>query len=284
MAPAPLHPAQFRGAPAARNVASGKGWQVNDFVCTLGPHDRKFEEQHGGVTIAIVRQGSFLYRSKSGRSLMYPGSLLLGNAGACFECGHDHGAGDRCLAFNYSRQLFAEIAAANTGSSRFRFPATMLPALRHLAGLVVKVEARSPKANPLQMEELAIELAEGVLSTLSGRVAESADPPARDRQRISDVLRHIEESAETPLDLASLAQVARMSRYHFLRTFRRALGVTPYQLLLNLRMRRAAIALATSAAPVAAIAFASGFGDLSTFNARFRQVVGTTPGAFRSAR
>ena len=145
MASAPSQPDPFRREPAASAVAAGKGWQVNDFVCALGPHDRKFEEQHGDVTIAIVRQGSFLYRSESGRSLMYPGSLLLGNAGACFECGHDHGTGDRCLAFNYSRQLFAEIAAARTGSSRFRFPATMLPALRQLAGLVVKVEARSPQ-------------------------------------------------------------------------------------------------------------------------------------------
>jgi AraC family transcriptional regulator len=72
-----------------------------------------------------------------------------------------------------------------------------------------------------------------------------------------------------------------MSRYHFLRTFRQTLGVTPYQLLLNLRMRRAATALKSTTAPVAAIAYASGFGDLSTFNARFHPVAGMTPRAFR---
>ena len=30
---------------------------------------------------------------------------LLGNAGECFECGHDHGGGDRCLAFAYSQDM-----------------------------------------------------------------------------------------------------------------------------------------------------------------------------------
>jgi transcriptional regulator GlxA family with amidase domain len=74
-----------------------------------------------------------------------------------------------------------------------------------------------------------------------------------------------------------------MSRYHFLRTFRQALGVTPYQLLLNLRLRRAAMALKTSGKPIAQVAFAAGFGDLSTFNARFREVIGMTPQAFRKA-
>jgi AraC family transcriptional regulator len=269
--------------PAARSLAKGDGWHISDLICTLGPHDRSFEERHNAVAIAVIREGSFLYRSESGRSVMYPGSLLLGNAGACFECGHDHGTGDRCLSFHYSRPLFAEIAAAIVGSGRFRFPTTMLPALRKLAGLIVKVEAGCGEDSRLRMEELSIALAEGVLTTLAGSVPRIADPPARDRQRISDAVRYMEERADMPLALGDLARVARMSRYHFLRTFRQTLGVTPYQLLLNLRLRRAATALKTSPAPVAAIAFASGFGDLSTFNARFRAVIGMTPQAFRKS-
>ena len=133
------------------------------------------------------------------------------------------------------------------------------------------------------MEELSIGLAEGVLAMLAGEAPRMADPPARDRQRVSDTVRYIEENADTPLALGDLADAARMSRYHFLRIFRQALGVTPYQLLLNLRLRRAAMALKTSAEPVAQVAFAAGFGDLSTFNARFRRVIGMTPQAFRGA-
>ncbi len=267
--------------PVARILAKGEGWSVSDVVCRLGPCDRAIEERHEDMAIAVVLGGSFVYRGDGGRTLMYPGSLLLGNAGACFECGHEHGTGDHCLAFSFARPLFEEIAAAAAGSHRFRFPTTMLPALRELAGLVVKVEAGSRDRCPLRVEELAIGLAEGVLATLAGGIPRTADPPARDRQRVSDAVRHIEASADEPLGLGDLAQVARMSRYHFLRTFRRTLGVTPYQLLLNLRMRRAAMALKTSPAPVAGIAFASGFGDLSTFNARFREVMGMTPQAFR---
>jgi AraC-like DNA-binding protein len=267
--------------PAVRSLAKGDGWHISDVVCTLGPHDRSFEERHDAVAIAVVREGSFLYRSESGRSIMYPGSLLLGNAGACFECSHDHGTGDRCLSFHFSRSLFEEMAASISGSGRFRFPTTMLPALRKLAGLVAKVEAGCRDEAPLRMEELSIALAEGVITTLGNGIPQVADPPARDRQRVSDALRHIEANAEMPLALGDLAHVARMSRYHFLRTFRRTLGVTPYQFLLNLRLRRAAMALKTSAAPIAAVAFASGFGDLSTFNARFRQAIGMTPQAFR---
>lgn len=69
-----------------------------------------------------------------------------------------------------------------------------------------------------------------------------------------------------------------------MRTFRRAVGMPPYRYLLGLRRRRAALALATTSAPVSAIAFDAGFGDLSTFNARFRALFGASRSEFRRAQ
>jgi AraC family transcriptional regulator len=113
--------------------------------------------------------------------------------------------------------------------------------------------------------------------------ATGAAPSARDAKRISAVLRHIEHQADAPIDLDALAALACMSKYHFLRTFRRLVGTTPYRFTLDLRLRRAAVALRTTREPVGAIAFGAGFGDLSTFNHRFRAVFGAAPIAFRNA-
>jgi transcriptional regulator GlxA family with amidase domain len=134
------------------------------------------------------------------------------------------------------------------------------------------------------MEEFALGLAERVAAAVSGFRGSRAAPSARDERRIGTALRFIEAHAEEPLDLDRLAAVAGMSKYHFLRTFRRAVGATPYQYLLGFRMRRAAVSLATTPAPVAAIAFDAGFGDLSTFNHRFRALFGASPTAFRRER
>jgi AraC-like DNA-binding protein len=75
-----------------------------------------------------------------------------------------------------------------------------------------------------------------------------------------------------------------MSPYHFLRVFRAVAGVTPHQYLVRTRLRHAAIALATTDAPVAEIAFAHGFGDLSTFVTTFGRVFGAAPRAYRATR
>ncbi len=74
-----------------------------------------------------------------------------------------------------------------------------------------------------------------------------------------------------------------MSPYHFLRVFRAVAGVTPHQYLVRTRLRRAAVALAASDEPIAAIAFAHGFGDLSTFVTTFGRVFGKSPRAYRQA-
>jgi len=104
------------GSLTSRLLGQGDGWHVADVVCTCGPQDRRFEEQHPFFTIAVVVAGTFQYRGSLNGSglaeeLMTPGSLLLGNAGQSFECGHEHGLGDRCLSFRYSRDYFERVAA-----------------------------------------------------------------------------------------------------------------------------------------------------------------------------
>jgi AraC-like DNA-binding protein len=269
--------------PQSRPIAHGADWNISEQICHAGPHHRPFEERHGQVVIAAVVAGSFSYRTDTGRALLYPGSFLLGNAGTCFECGHEHSSGDRCIAFHYADPLFAEISAGVAGSDRFRFAAAMLPASPKLASPLVEIEAMSGSAAGIAAEELAVRLAERVVSTLSGTPAMPAVFSPGDERRIACTLSFIERHAEQPVGLAELAAVASMSKYHFLRMFRRTTGLTPYQFLLGVRMRRAATQIRASHAPIAAIAFEAGFGDLSTFNNRFRNTFGVSPSRFREA-
>jgi len=264
-----------------RSLAGGVGWRVSEYLCTAGPGDRRLEECHAGVTVAAVVAGSFQYRTDSGSAILYPGAMLLGNAGACFECGHDHGVGDRCVAVQMTPECFEEMAASVIGGSGSCFSAAMLPASAKTLPALAGLQAAVLRGEALEAEGSVAHFVESVIAALSGVAPTAGAPSARDERRISAVLRYIEEAAEDALDLADLAGVAAMSRFHFLRCFRRLTGMAPYQYLLSVRLRRAAVRLATSAEPVSTIAFDVGFGDLSTFNARFRDVFGTSPSIWR---
>lgn len=264
----------------SRAIAGGRGWSFGEYVCRAGPADRPFEERHDGVSIAAVVAGTFTYASDRGRALLHPGALLLGNHGACYQCGHDHGPGDRCMSVRLSPDWFGEIAATVAGTSRFRFPAAMLPAGRPTLSPAILLEA-SGASDGLDLEERLVRFVAAAIRALSQAPFVAQRVSAADARRVSRAVRYIENHAAEPLDLDGLASVAAASKFHFLRIFRRTVGVTPYQFLLNTRLRRAALELLAGAQPVSAIAYEAGFGDLSTFNAAFRARFGASPRVFR---
>jgi AraC family transcriptional regulator len=267
---------------SAHVLASGLGWSVSDVVCTAGPRDRPVPERHDAACIAAVTRGTFQYRSALGAAVLAPGALLLGNRGTAYECGHEHATGDRCLAFHFTAEHLEEIVAAVPGAQHLEFAAAALPPLPRLVPLIAAAEAARDDAAAL--EELALRLPGAVAAALAGSEREAATQSPHDERCITRALRRIEANANEPLTLAELAREAAMSRYHFLRTFRRLIGMTPHQFVLRTRLARAAVRLRRTPEPIAVIAFETGFNDLSTFNRRFRQVMGVHPGAYRALR
>jgi AraC-like DNA-binding protein len=258
-------------------LASGSGWRVDDVICTSGPGDRAFEEQHDGVCVAAVTRGTFQYRSTQGAALLTPGALLLGEDRHCFECGHDHGTGDRCLSFHFASDFFH--AAAGTRPVRFTTP--NLPPLPGLIPIIAAGEAARDDGDAAELGEIAVRLAGAVAIALTGS-SRPAPASRRDERRITDAIRLIEQSAQDAIPLSDLAARVAMSPYHFLRTFRSVVGLTPHQFVLRTRLHEVAVSLRRSDDSISTIAFASGFNDLSTFNRRFRRFMGESPGAYRT--
>jgi AraC family transcriptional regulator len=268
------------GGVTARVLAHGDGWNVADVVCTSGPQDQPFEEQHSHYSIAIVLAGSFQYRSEAGEALMTPGSLMLGNPGRCFECGHEHADGDRCLSFRYDREYFERLIADAGHQPRRGFATPRIPPVRHLAPVVATAAAKVVSHNALSWEEIAIGLATRAVGLDAG-VSTDARTPANAVARVTRTVRWIDQHPEASLTLDTLARDAGLSVYHFLRTFERLTGVTPHQYIVRARLREAAIRLSAERGRILDIALDCGFGDVSNFNRAFRAEFGLNPRAYR---
>jgi len=86
----------------------------------------------------------------------------------------------------------------------------------------------------------------------------------------------------TPLDVASIARAAWMSPAHFQRQFRATYGETPYGYLMTRRIERAKALLRLGELSVTEVCMAVGCTSLGSFSARFTQLVGETPTAYRA--
>ena len=167
------------------------------------------------------------------------------------------------------------------GARRMKFDAPNLPARPELAALLADAEVARSEGDAKELEEVALRLAGATATLTTGSPRRPVKVSQRDEKRVAEAIRLIESQSEEHLSLSDLAGKAATSPYHFLRSFRAIVGLTPYQFLLRTRLHRAAVRLRITGDAVSRIAFEAGFGDLSTFNRRFRRVMGQTPSEYR---
>jgi len=210
------------GTAIGRQLAAGPGWSISDVICTSGPDDRTFEESHEGVSIAVVTAGTFQYRASSGKELLAPGGFLLGNPEQAYECGHDHGSGDRCISFKYTPEHFETLLGAAP-----RFRVSRLPPLKASAPLVAQACAALAGAPGVSWEELSVAVAASAARLANDAAAVTANAPSHAVSRVTHIVRTLEHDSAEDLPLQLLAEEAGLSPFHFLRTFTRITGVTP---------------------------------------------------------
>jgi AraC family transcriptional regulator len=98
------------------------------------------------------------------------------------------------------------------------------------------------------------------------------------QQRI--VTGYIDEHLAEQISLATLAQLARLSTYHFCRAFKQSFGVPPHRYHTNRRIEQAKVMLASREHSVTEIGLTLGFSETSSFTAAFRKITGQTPSSY----
>ena len=98
------------------------------------------------------------------------------------------------------------------------------------------------------------------------------------QQRI--VTTYIEEHLAEPILLATLAELAGLSTYHFCRAFKQSFGLPPHRYHTSRRIEHAKTLLAKPALSVTDIGMTVGFSETSSFTAAFRKATGLTPSAY----
>lgn len=99
---------------------------------------------------------------------------------------------------------------------------------------------------------------------------------------IKQVRDYIHAHLQQNLKLVELSQLAQLSPYHFLRQFKRHIGITPHQYILQCRIEAAKQLLERNELSISEIAVRTGFSDQSHLTRYFKQKFGITPRQARS--
>lgn len=252
-----------------------------------------FEIAHVGCAAQAVHRGAAEIRADAGRNvfvivqqegralmaqgdvarMLHPGDAVLidSAAPAVFTF---FGRYQRQMALHLDRsEALARFGSTLAGGRVFAAQAPLNQALRATL-------AQGIAAPHLPLGEVVFGLLAALLLDQAGAAQGAGlDPLARARQFIAA---HLDDEALAP---ETIAAAARVSLRQLQRLFHDS-GATPMGHVREMRLARAAemLAGADPAAPIARIALAAGFSDLSHFNRAFRTAFGCTPRDYRAAR
>jgi len=157
--------------------------------------------------------------------------------------------------------------------------------LAEMASAVTSELEAETSAGRLLIESLASGLAARLVQKHIGASSgQSTVPPMRgalDRRRLQRVLDYIETNLESDLNLDLMASIACLSRYHFARAFRQAVGQPPHRYVSARRLERAKALLKEGDRSLVDIALSLNFSSQANFTRAFTQATGYAPGQFR---
>ncbi|UJF34960.1 helix-turn-helix domain-containing protein [Paenibacillus hexagrammi] len=111
--------------------------------------------------------------------------------------------------------------------------------------------------------------------------AQSALPEGITDPHMLRTLEYLHDCYEQAICVDELAAQALQSRFHFIRSFRKATGTTPYQYLLSLRIQEAMRRLRRTEVSIGGISADLGFSSTSQFHRAFLRATGVTPQQYR---
>jgi AraC-like DNA-binding protein len=104
-------------------------------------------------------------------------------------------------------------------------------------------------------------------------------PSGHEPGQVRAIKEYLRANVSRNVSLNELAALTRLSKAYVIRSFRRAVGMPPYEWLLQLRIEEARERLKQGGS-ISELAVELGFADQSHFHRRFKSVTGMTPAAY----
>jgi AraC family transcriptional regulator len=189
-----------------------------------------------------------------------------------------------------ARQFSAESLGIDVGDSALeslRYQRSFQdPLVGEIAFAIVSEMRTQTAGGRLLAETLAVSLAARLMHSHSGlspdKDLEQLSHQGLDRRRLTRVREYIDANLEGGnLTIARLAKVASLSRFHFARAFKAAVGQSPHQYVSGHRLEHAKVLLRRGDQSLLDIAVALNFSSQANFTRAFRKGAGMTPGQYR---
>ncbi len=241
---------------------------------------RKYEfahHFHSVPAIGVVEAGSMGCYCRSTGHVLPMGTVLLLNPGEVHAPRPANSHDWKCRVFFLVDEHY-RVRSMDVAGKLLRFSKPFVED-RRLADRLLRLHRK------LETPGIALDLESSLLeifAQLARRHAcfeAPADGPPADRTTIARAREYLHAYYGRDILLDQLGALAGLSPFHFLRTFRRSVGLTPHAYLIQIRIEQGK-RLLRAGNSISDVAVSTGFADQSHFTRHFKRIMGVTPGQY----
>lgn len=150
-----------------------------------------------------------------------------------------------------------------------------------ISNIMLEIRSRFKRQDRTDLIETGASIVK-LLSALYALSAGGEDEPTNAAARaLADSVRYMEERYSEKITIDDLSEAAKLSKYYYLRAFKKQYGTTPMDYLCGIRLRHARELLTGTSECIEKIARVCGFGDEKNMLYHFKYRQGITPADYR---
>ncbi|RBA39309.1 MULTISPECIES: AraC family transcriptional regulator [Acinetobacter] len=235
---------------------------------------------HEGFCIGVIEEGAQRFYRTGGNHVAPQGDIILVNADEVHTGSSAVETGWRYRAIYPTPEIFHELTRDLTNihgtAPWFR------EAVLHDEGLAQQLrllfDLLEQPSNTLLKQTLFLSTIAWLISKYSQTKPHAADL-SNAKQRILNIKELMASMPEQEFSLIELAEMANLSQWHFLRQFKKHVGLSPHAWLIQARLQKSQ-KLLRQGLNLSEISQQCGFSDQSHFSRHFRQTFRITPGGY----
>ncbi len=235
---------------------------------------------HEGFCIGVIEEGAQRFYRTGGNHVAPQGDIILVNADEVHTGSSAVDTGWRYRAIYPTPEVFNELTRDLTtvhGTAPW-----FREAVLHDEGLAQQFrllfDLLEQPNNTLLKQTLFLSTIAWLVSKYSQVKPHVADL-SNAKQRILNIKELMATMPEQEFSLAELAEMANLSQWHFLRQFKKHIGLSPHAWLVQARLQKSQ-RLLRQGQNLSEVSQQCGFSDQSHFSRHFRQTFGITPGGY----
>lgn len=266
-------------------------YSVIDYKCNCDLKNTSCAEYQHDFTMSHVRKGNFIYHVFRNSLDAYNGWILFNKPGYVHTVTHHDGLPDECTTFKFTNEFYDSLKNEYDNVKNILFSNDEIHSLLIRAGAeleflhhIIIQNISKQKESRLLIDSLVMEILYSALNLIHDNKNSVSSLNKSKRNHLVTIERakqFINNNFHEDISLFDVAENSFVSPFHFSRTFKNITSYSPYQYLMNIRLKNAEVLLKTTDMPITQVCFSSGFQNLEHFSYAFKKKYQSAPSSLR---